>query len=167
MAQRTNATTTAPTTDDTPTTTRRRADSDAPRRRRDRRDAEDADRRALEPGAEAADYQALVGESEYSARAARGPDADLARELPVHDRGAETGGPPRKKTLSEDPEDMGARWLERTTEAPRTEEPDEDAGFREAVVQPKEQIPGRTKPRDSERSSANVPIPDRPDPDRS
>ena len=70
-----------------------------------------------------ADYQSLVGEGEYSARAAQGPDPAIAREIPVHDRGRQGEGPPREETLSEEPEDMGARYLQRVTEAPRHKEP--------------------------------------------
>lgn len=80
---------------------------------------ESTQHRATVAEGEEADYDTLLGESEYSVRAARGPDADLAREIPVHDRDATSESPPRVETLSEAPEDMADRYLERATEGPR------------------------------------------------
>lgn len=84
---------------------------------------EDEETEQRQPDSGGMDYESLMGESEYSARAAQGPDPEIAREIPVHDRGRLGEGPPRVETLSEDPEDMGARYLERVTEAPRHREP--------------------------------------------
>ncbi|MCB9788547.1 MAG: hypothetical protein H6744_17865 [Deltaproteobacteria bacterium] len=105
----------------------RRADRRLRESTEERRREESAEHRDTVAEGEDADYDTLVGESEFSARAARGPDADLAREVPVHDRQRTSEGPPRVDTLSESPEDMGARYLERTTEAPRRREPPKDS----------------------------------------
>ncbi len=88
-------------------------EAEAAGERRERRDAAGAD-----ADAEDLDHDQLAGESDGSARAARGPDAEVTRDLrgtPGRRRGE---GPPRTAPLSEDPEDMGKRVLERVTEAP-------------------------------------------------
>lgn|GEM_PF-3296451 len=91
------------------------------------RDAERAEHRDVEPEEEL-DYERLAGASEYSAEVARGPDETLAREVPSGDFPRQGEGPPRTETLSESPEDIGERYLERYTEAPRRHRPQKRRG---------------------------------------
>lgn len=73
-------------------------------------------KRDAQPSEDELSADELVGESEHTVRVSggggRGPKSE--------------GGPPRRKTLSADPEDLGRRHLEEVTEAPALDDEDDE-----------------------------------------
>jgi hypothetical protein len=95
--------------------TKETAEARGRKRRQPGRDAQPSERDAP-PSEDELSTDDLVGESEHSVRVSGGGGRRPEPE----------GGPPRQKTLSAKPEDLGRRILEDLTEAPGSDDEDDE-----------------------------------------